>query len=127
MKKLKVTVDGKTYDVVVEGADEPVRQAPSAGPVLQQTSVAPPSSSAARPASSGPAAGAGSVASPLSGRIVSVDCSVGQKVVSGDKLVTVEAMKMHTFVAAASDGVVTAIAVQAGDVVEEGQVLVTIG
>jgi biotin carboxyl carrier protein len=56
-----------------------------------------------------------------------VDCSVGQKVVSGDKLVTVEAMKMHTFVAAASDGVVTAIAVQAGDVVEEGQVLVTIG
>lgn len=127
MKKLKVTVDGKTYDVLVEGADEPLRASPPAGPVLQQTSVAPPSSSAARPSGAAPAAGAGSVASPLSGRIVSVDCSVGQKVVAGDKLVTVEAMKMNTFVAAASDGVVTAIAVQAGDVVEEGQVLVTIG
>ena len=71
-------------------------------------------------------AGSGGVTSPLAGRIVSIDCQVGQKVVSGAQLATVEAMKMNTFVYAERDGTVATIHVAPADVVEEGQVLVTL-
>ncbi|MDX2080196.1 MAG: biotin/lipoyl-containing protein [Terrimicrobiaceae bacterium] len=127
MKKLRVTVDGRTYEVLVEAVDESGRSVSSGAPapLLQQSSVAPPVGSAPKPAQA-PAAGAGSIVSPLAGRIVSVDCQVGQKVASGDKLVTVEAMKMNTFVYADAGGTVATIGVQTGDVVEEGQVLVTL-
>ncbi|TSA32963.1 MAG: acetyl-CoA carboxylase biotin carboxyl carrier protein subunit [Verrucomicrobiaceae bacterium] len=127
MKKLRVTVDGKSYDVAVEILDDQGKPAAlqQTAPLLQQTSVAPPASSAPKP-SSAPAAGAGSVTSPLAGRIVSVDCQVGQKVASGAQLVTVEAMKMNTFVYAESDGTVASVSVNPGDTVDEGQVLVTL-
>jgi len=45
----------------------------------------------------------------------------------GDHLVTIEAMKMNTFVFAPRSGKVTAIKTEVGAVVEEGQALVTIG
>lgn len=128
MKKLRVTVDGKSYDVAVEVLDEHGKPAAfqQAAPVLQQTSVAPPTASAPKPSASPVAAGEGSVTSPLAGRIVSVDCQVGQKVASGAQLVTVEAMKMNTFVYAHADGTVASISVNPGDAVDEGQVLVTL-
>jgi len=128
MKKLRVTVDGKSYDVAVEILDEQGKPAAfqQAAPVLQQTSVAPPAASAPKPSSTASAAGEGGVTSPLAGRIVSVDCQVGQKVASGAQLVTVEAMKMNTFVYAQSDGTVASISVSPGDAVDEGQVLVTL-
>jgi biotin carboxyl carrier protein len=127
MRKLRVTVDGKTYDVVVETLNEqgnPVAFQPPA-PAFQQTSIAPPASSAPKAAAPAPA-GPGAVTSPLAGRIVSVDCQVGQKVAAGAQLVTVEAMKMNTFVYAQSDGTVATITVNPGDAVDEGQVLVTL-
>lgn len=123
MKKLRVTVDGKVFEVIVEALDEPSQTA--AAPSFQQTSIAPPASSTPKPAVA-TASGPGSVTSPLAGRIASVDCQVGQKVASGAQLVTVEAMKMNTFVYAASDGTVASIVVSPGDAVEEGQVLVTL-
>lgn len=128
MKKLRITVDGKVFDVVVEALDEqgrPVAVQPAA-PAFQQTSIAPPQSSAPKPAAPSANAGPGSVTSPLAGRIVTIDCQLGQKVASGDQLVTVEAMKMNTFVYAASDGTVASIEVNPGDAVAEGQVLVTL-
>lgn len=129
MRKLRVTVEGKSYDVVVETLDEQGRPAAfqSAAPVaFQQSSVAPPAATATKKAAAPIAAGEGSVTSPLAGRIVSVDCQVGQKVAAGAQLVTVEAMKMNTFVYAASDGTVAAILVSPGDAVEEEQALVTL-
>ena len=122
MKKLRVTVDGKVFEVIVEALDEPSQTV--ASPAFQQTSIAPPASSTPKPAAA--ASGPGSVTSPLAGRIASVDCQVGQKVASGAQLVTVEAMKMNTFVYAASDGTVATIVVSPGDAVDEGQVLVTL-
>lgn len=127
MKKLRITVDGKVFDVVVEALDEQGKPAASQqiAPAFQQTSVAPPPSSAPKPASAVPA-GAGAVSSPLAGRIVSIDCQVGQKVAAGAQLATVEAMKMNTFVYAEHDGTVATIHVAPADAVEEGQVLVTL-
>jgi len=128
MRKLRVTVDGKTYDVVVETLNEqgkPVAFQPPA-PVFQQTSIVAPPASSAPKAAAPAAAGPGAVTSPLAGRIVSVDCQVGQKVAAGAQLVTVEAMKMNTFVYAQADGTVATITVNPGDAVDEGQVLVTL-
>lgn len=128
MKKLRITVDGKVFDVVVESLDEqgsPVAGQPAA-PAFQQTSIAPPPSSAPKPAAAAAPAGPGTVTSPLAGRIVSIDCQLGQKVASGAQLATVEAMKMNTFVYAERDGTVAEIHVSPADVVEEGQVLVTL-
>lgn len=65
--------------------------------------------------------------SPLAAVVVSVDVAVGQTVNEGDKLVTLEAMKMNTVVAAPHGGTVTAISIKQGDAVEEGQVLVSVG
>ncbi|MFZ4773901.1 MAG: biotin/lipoyl-containing protein [Terrimicrobiaceae bacterium] len=129
MKKLRITVDGKVFDVVVEALDDQGKPSvtQSMAPAFQQTSIAPPPSSAPRPAASAAQAGAGAVTSPLAGRVVSIDCQVGQKVASGAQLATVEAMKMNTFVYSAGEGTVLTIEVTPGDAVEEGQVLVTLG
>ncbi len=124
MKKLRVTVDGKAFEVLVESLDEPATSSASRPVAFQQTSIAPPPASAAK--TSAAPAGAGSVVSPLAGRIVSIDCQVGQAVAAGAQLATVEAMKMNTFVYAEAAGTVSAILANTGDAVEEGQALVTL-
>jgi biotin carboxyl carrier protein len=50
----------------------------------------------------------------------------GQAVKAGDHLVTLEAMKMNTFVFAPKDGKITAMLTEVGAAVDEGQVLVKI-
>ncbi|HTD68366.1 MAG TPA: pyruvate carboxylase, partial [Candidatus Limnocylindria bacterium] len=60
---------------------------------------------------------------PIPGIITSVNVSVGTKVAKGDKLVTMEAMKMQTTIYAGTDGVVSEIHVQVGDKVESKDLL----
>jgi biotin carboxyl carrier protein len=124
MRKLRITVDGKVFDVQVESLDES-SSAPAAGRprVSLGSSTAP---TTAAPSSSASAGGPGDVASPLAGRVVSIDCKVGDKVDAGAQLVTIEAMKMNTFVNAPAAGTVSAIHINAGDAVEEGQALVKV-
>jgi glutaconyl-CoA/methylmalonyl-CoA decarboxylase subunit gamma len=103
MKKLKVTVDGRSYAVEVEALDSPESgDSPVAAPA--------PSSGAA-------------VESPLAGKIVEVQVAVQE----GDTLLVLEAMKMNTLVSSTASGSVVSINVGAGDMVEEGQALLTIG
>jgi len=127
MKKLRVTVDGKTFEVSVEMLDAPVTATPlQSAPVVTSASVSVPVA-APRPAAAAPAAaGEGSVPSPLSGKVVSVEVQVGQRVIEGAQLLTLEAMKMNTFVYAPKAGTVAAILVNPGDGVEEGAALLTI-
>ena len=125
MKKLRVTVDGKAYDVLVEILDEGVHPAP-AGSAKHPAHVESAHVSAPPVASRSPAgtAGPGSVPSPLAGKVVSVDVQRGQRVEAGAQLLTLEAMKMNTYVFAPATGTVKEILVGAGDAVEEGQALV---
>ena len=127
MKKLRISVDGKAYDVEVEFLDEPAAQGPArSAPRPARSAAAPAPMAKPAPAKASPSAGPGDVASPLSAIVVTVHAQVGAAVKAGDKVVTLEAMKMNTVVSASSDGTVSAIHVASGDSVEEGQPLLTI-
>jgi biotin carboxyl carrier protein len=62
----------------------------------------------------------------LAGRVTAVVVNVGQDVKEGDHLLTLEAMKMNTFVFAPRSGKVAAISVSVGTAVQEGQSLARI-
>ena len=125
MKKLRVTVDGKTYDVLVELLDEPAAQEP------RQTAWSAPAASApvSLPATAIASAQAapGVVPSPLAGKVVSIEVRAGQHVEANQQLLTLEAMKMNTYVFAPHAGKVESILVKPGDAVEEGHGLVRLG
>jgi len=127
MKQLRITIEGKTYLVQVEVlGEEASPAAPAAPAAVRPASVA---SAPVAPAAGTRAGGAapGEVPSPLAGLVVSVDVQVGQSVSEGDKLVTLEAMKMNTQVFATCTGKVSQINVKAGDAVQEGDPLLTVG
>jgi pyruvate carboxylase len=63
------------------------------------------------------------VGAPIPGIITSVNVSVGTRVGKGDKLFTMEAMKMQTTIYAAADGVVSEIRVVVGESVESKDLL----
>lgn len=130
-KNLRITVEGKSYDVEVElldGGDttEVVRPTAPRSSARVAAPVAAPVKKAAAPA---PAAsgGDGDVTSPLAAVVVSIDVAVGDAVSEGQNIVTLEAMKMNTMVTATKSGTIQAIHIKAGDAVEEGQAIITIG
>jgi 3-methylcrotonyl-CoA carboxylase alpha subunit len=63
---------------------------------------------------------AGSLTSPMPGRVVHVNVENGQKVAKGDALMTIEAMKMEHTVTAPANGTVSAVHFRAGDMIDEG-------
>jgi glutaconyl-CoA/methylmalonyl-CoA decarboxylase subunit gamma len=136
MEQLRITVDGKTYHVVVEklesaGTTTPA-PAPAAAPAPAPVPSAPVSSAPVAAAPAAPvaapkAAAAGDTLSPLAGIIQAIALQVGSAVNEGDLVVTLEAMKMYTPINATSSGTLTAVHVKIGDAVEEGQPLFTIG
>jgi len=137
IKKLRVTVDGKPYEVTVELSDEsestsssapapaapppPVIAAPAPKPAAAPPAPAP-TAAAVAPGVAGP----GSVVSPLAGLVVQIAVTIGQQVSEGDRVFTLEAMKMNTGVNAPKSGKVTEIKVAVGDAASEGQVLAVI-
>lgn len=131
-KKFRITVEGKQYIVAVEDLSEGAQSlypepgsmsvAPQAAPV--PTAPAPVAASTASPSA---AAGPGDELAPLGGVVQTIHVSVGQAVTEGDKLVSLEAMKMVTHVLAKRGGKVISIAVKPGDPVDAGQALLTIG
>jgi len=126
MKKLRVTVDGKVFDVTVEQLDEGTGASPAMRPVPATTPVSAPAAASVTGGGSRRAGVAGEVPSPLAGKIISVDVAVGQEVQEGKQVVTLEAMKMNTYVFAPRTGKVTAIMAVAGTAVEEGSPLLVI-
>jgi 3-methylcrotonyl-CoA carboxylase alpha subunit len=62
----------------------------------------------------------------MPGRVISVDVAAGVSVARGQKLVTLEAMKMEHSLTAPFDGMVTELNVTEGAQVTEGTLLVRI-
>ena len=131
-KKFRITVEGKQYIVAVEdiSTDGVQNLYPDPGSMSVVPQVAP-VPTASMPATAVPSpsasAGPGDEVAPLGGVVQTVHVSVGQAVNEGDKLVSLEAMKMVTHVVAKRGGKVISIAVKPGDPVDAGQALLTIG
>lgn len=130
MKKLRVTVEGKVYEVLVEVLDEgAATSAPVARPEAPALTPAPLSAAPITPPAPVPrpapaaTAGANDVSCPLSGKLVSIDVKIGQAVAEGAQVATIEAMKMNTYIYAPKSGSVAEILATPGDGVEEGAVL----
>jgi len=68
----------------------------------------------------------GPVMSPMPGKIVSVSVGEGERVIAGQPLVTVEAMKMEHTVSAPTDGVVTSLRAAVGMQVAMDQELLSV-
>jgi 3-methylcrotonyl-CoA carboxylase alpha subunit len=66
----------------------------------------------------------GALEAPMPGRVAAVNVSAGQRVVKGEELLVVEAMKMENALRAPRDGLVRAVNVSAGDTVAPGRALV---
>jgi biotin carboxyl carrier protein len=62
---------------------------------------------------------------PMPGRITTIHIELGQAINPGDAIVSLEAMKMENVLKAEGIGIVSAITIQQGDVVEKGSVLVS--
>ncbi len=130
--KLKLTVDGKVYEVDVEVA-EPEPSHHGYVPIPGQARV-PAAAAAAGPATPAtprpgntqvPVADEGKVCrSPFSGVVTKVSTQVGQDIQINDVLMVLEAMKMETVITAPIAGKVARIIANVGDPVQQGQVLV---
>lgn len=126
-KKFRITVEGRPYLVTVEDLTDTgslIYPEPGSMQVAASASVAVP---APRPAAAAaPAGPPGAEPSPLGGVVHSVEVVVGQEVNEGDRLATIEAMKMQTVVLAHYTGRVQEILVKPGDAVEAGQTLLIV-
>ncbi|NEK18724.1 acetyl/propionyl/methylcrotonyl-CoA carboxylase subunit alpha [Rhizobium leguminosarum] len=71
-------------------------------------------------------AGDGAILSPMPGLVISVDVAEGDRVAKGDRLLTVEAMKMEHSLRAPFDGIVEKLQVSSGIRVSENQLVVSI-
>ena len=72
------------------------------------------------------AAGDGAILSPMPGRVIAVEVAAGDPVSKGQKLVTLEAMKMEHSLTAPFDGSVVELTVEIGGQVSEGTLLVRV-
>ncbi|MGE5765300.1 MAG: acetyl-CoA carboxylase biotin carboxyl carrier protein subunit, partial [Mycobacterium leprae] len=67
-----------------------------------------------------PSAVSSTVVAPMRATVVSIDLAPGDVVHPGQRLIVLESMKMEHAVAATTSGVITAIAVAAGQTVDPG-------
>lgn len=137
MKKFKVTVNGKSYEVDVEelgtaAPAAPVTPAPapvaaaSPAPTPAPASVASAASAATQAAPKGPIPDSAVVVkAPMPGKISAIKQESGS-VTRGSVILVLEAMKMQNDIPAPQDGMLTEVRVAVGDNVKTGDVLAVI-
>jgi len=148
---VKVTVDGKAYDVAFEDLSASPMSVTVNGKVytveVEQPAAAPVQVVAAKPAAPAPVATAApkpapvapvapppapvagegfQIVAPMPGKIVSVSVRVGQSVKYGQELCGLEAMKMKNAIRAPKDGVVKSIHITEGQKVAHGTPMIVL-
>lgn len=127
MKRFNITVNGHTYDVQVEET-EGAASAPAA-PVVSSAPVPTPAPSPEEPAAkadSKPEEGTETLNAPMPGNIINIMVKAGDKVVKGQALLILEAMKMENEIMSPRDAVVAGVHVNKGDSVDSGSLLVSL-
>jgi biotin carboxyl carrier protein len=62
----------------------------------------------------------------MPGKVVKINCKVGDKVSKGQALLILEAMKMENEIKVGTDGVVKAIHVKVGDALDNGVLMIEV-
>lgn len=122
MKKYNVTVNGVTYEVLVEETDS--TSAPTAAPAPAAAPAAPKAAPKAAPAGS---QGGIKVTAPMPGTILKMNVKVGDTVKPNDLVCVLEAMKMENEIFAKEGGTVKSVDAPQGASVNSGDVIVTLG
>ncbi len=119
--KLRIKLEGVSYDVEVEKLPEPGK-APDLAmeSELMEDVASPPPPSDTMPKDR-------ICRSPIAGAVVSVLVSQGDRVCKDDPVAVIEAMKMQISIGAPLDGTVEDIQIAAGDAVAPGQTICTLG
>ena len=129
MKKYNITVNGTTYEVIVEEAGTVTEvPMPAAAPSVSAAPTVSAPLPKAAPKAAAPAANGGSnkVVAPMPGTILDVKVSVGQSVKKGDVICVLEAMKMENDIPAPCDGVIATVSVQKGSSINANEIIATI-
>lgn len=114
MKKYRVKVNGKVYEVELEAVEE-----------VSGTIEAP---KASAPVASAPVSGGkATIVAPIGGKVLDIKVNVGDTVKKGQVVCIIEAMKLENEVVASSDGVVTAIKATKGATVANKDELIVLG
>lgn len=98
-----VLVDGEPVAVEIDGAGS---EDPADAVLLAERGAVWEVTPWRKDALGGAAAGSGAILSPMPGKIIAVEVAAGDKVVAGQKLLTLEAMKMEHTLTAPFDGTV---------------------
>jgi glutaconyl-CoA decarboxylase len=130
MKKLRITIENKSYDVIVEDLTD-TDAYPAAHVAPPPAASAPASSLQSAPPVAAPVQpqlpiDKGAVTSPMAGVIKSVLVKTSDQVKQGEPLVILEAMKMENQITAPVAGAVKSVDVKEGDSVREGHVLLVL-
>lgn len=132
MKKFKVTVNGKSYEVDVEelGTAAPAAPVTPVAATSPAPTPAPASASASSAATQAAPKGpipdsAVVVKAPMPGKISAIKQESGS-VTRGSVILVLEAMKMQNDIPAPQDGTLTEVRVAVGDNVKTGDVLAVI-
>lgn len=134
-----VRINGKEYDVEVEKLGGPYQSltrgtaymqapvayapAPAPAPAPVQAPASAPAAPAPAPAPVASAGSASDVTSPMPGKVFKVLAKPGDTVSEGQAVMILEAMKMENEIVAPVAGVIDAILVKEGDMVETDDVL----
>jgi len=124
MKKYNVTVNGVTYEVLVEETDSAAAPSPAA-PAAAAAPAAP--KAAAPKAAPAGSQGGIKVTAPMPGTILKMNVKVGDTVKANDLVCVLEAMKMENEIFAKEGGTVKSVDAPQGASVNSGDVIVTLG
>ena len=135
MKMLRMTLEGKPYDVGVEVLDDSASASPhvSNSPTapsqpVQSPTVASSPSTPVVPVTSpiATAEGCRNVVSPMAGHVFKCLVKAGDVVAYNQVVIVLDAMKMETPVVAPLAGTIRAVLVKEGDAVDDGHTLLQI-
>lgn len=118
MRKFRIHVNGKTYEVAVEEIGEVEGTTNSADKPSEALSIHP---------APMPAKGDEIITAPMPGKILSIHVKTGQGVEKGDLILCLEAMKMENEIFCGRAGTVKEIRVEEGASINAGDVMVIIG
>jgi len=116
--RLSILMDGKSYDVI-RGSAGTIR----VGEHTYEVSVTDPRSWRSRQQAASGTSGPQKLTASMPGKVVRVLTSAGGKIIAGQGLVVIEAMKMQNEIRSPRDGTVRAILVREGSNVNAGEVV----